>query len=114
MDVTETPLPLDVLRALADPTRLRILEFFLEIGRTPKEEKPAVPYSISGHLGLSQPTVSHHMKVLAEAGLVHAHKKGTKVTYSLADPGLRVLRDFLDPFLEHACPPNETSPEPPA
>ncbi|MCL4151977.1 UNVERIFIED_CONTAM: hypothetical protein GTU68_053846 [Idotea baltica] len=46
-------------------------------------------------LGKSQPTVSHHLKVLFEAGLVEREKRGTWVWYSPSTQALALLRDFL-------------------
>lgn len=47
-------------------------------------------------LGKSQPTVSHHLKVLAEAGLVVAEKRGRWVWYSVVTERLESLRDALN------------------
>ncbi len=49
------------------------------------------PPIYSGTLGLAQPTISHHMRVLAEAGLVQAEKVGTWVCYCRDDAALRRL-----------------------
>ena len=60
------------LRALADPTRLRILSL---IRSQPNHE--ACVCHLTEPLGLTQPTVSHHMKVLLDAGLVDREQRGS-------------------------------------
>jgi ArsR family transcriptional regulator len=65
-----------VLRALADPARLRLLSL---IARAP--EGGICVCDITEPLGLSQPTVSHHLKVLYEAGLIDRERRGTWVYY---------------------------------
>ena len=59
------------LRVLADPARLRLLSI---LGSHPSGE--ACVCELTGPIGLSQPTVSHHLKVLADAGLVGREKRG--------------------------------------
>jgi ArsR family transcriptional regulator len=58
-------------KALGDPTRVRLLSM---IAATPGGE--ACICDLTEPVGLSQPTVSHHMKILAEAGLVHRQQRG--------------------------------------
>ena len=68
------------LRALADPTRLRILELLRKPGCCSLKEigKQAgmCVCDLQGPLGLTQPTITHHLKVLREAGLVECRKIG--------------------------------------
>ena len=59
------------LRVLADPARLRLLGI---IGSHPRGE--ACVCELTGPVGLSQPTVSHHLKVLTDAGLVGREQRG--------------------------------------
>jgi ArsR family transcriptional regulator len=66
------------LRVLADPARLRILNL---IANHPRSEVCQAEFTKP--LGLSQPTVSHHLKVLHEAGLVHREQRGSWAYYSL-------------------------------
>ena len=78
------------LKALADPTRLRLFSLIASAG-----EQCAC--DLTDPLGVSQPTVSHHLRILTEAGLVHRDQRG-KWAYFSVDPGrLGELRDFLDP-----------------
>lgn len=68
----------DCLKALADPTRLRILHL-LEDGELCVGE-------LVGAVGGSQANVSKHLAVLRNAGLVRARRSGMNVCYSLEDP----------------------------
>lgn len=90
---------LRVLRALADPVRLIVLRFLLD----PEPCWCAAEGGICGRdfmplLGLKQPTVSHHLKQLVEAGLVRAEKRGRWTFYELEPAAFRALRDALAPF----------------
>jgi ArsR family transcriptional regulator, arsenate/arsenite/antimonite-responsive transcriptional repressor len=68
---------LDVLKALADETRLHILKKMTEEGsRAPTS-------SCSSGLELSQPTISHHLKVLHAAGIIKEKKGGTSKSYTI-------------------------------
>ncbi|HEY7853600.1 MAG TPA: metalloregulator ArsR/SmtB family transcription factor [Aquiluna sp.] len=67
-----------LLKAVADPTRLQILAM---IAATEGQE--ACVCDLTEPLGLTQPTVSHHIKKLSEVGLVNRERRGTWVWYSL-------------------------------
>lgn len=67
-----------ILKAVADPTRLQILAM---IAAT--ENQSACVCDLTEPLDLTQPTVSHHIKKLAEVGLVSKERKGTWVWYSI-------------------------------
>lgn len=69
-----------LLAALADPARLAIV-------RQLASEGSVCACDFSACAGLSQPTVSHHLRVLREAGLVHGERKGTWIWYRL-DPSV--------------------------
>ncbi len=64
-----------VMKALSDPNRVRIIKIL--------ERKPLCVCEIRELVGLAQSTVSKHMKVLEEAGLVDFHKKGSWIIYRL-------------------------------
>lgn len=82
------------LRVIADPTRLRLLGLIkVQAGGE------ACTCDLVEPLGLSQPTVSHHLKVLLEAGFLQREKRGRQTWYRLAPEGLGILRDALDPEL---------------
>ena len=86
------------LRAISDPVRREILRLLAGKGLGADDMCAA---DLQRHLGLAQPTISHHMRVLAEAGLVQAEKVGTWVCYCREDAALRRLgrevRQELDP-----------------
>ena len=77
-------------KAIAEPGRLRLLSF---IAGQPGAE--ACVCHLVQPLGLAQPTVSHHLKVLAEAGLVRGERRGRWVWYSVVRDRLGDLRGVL-------------------
>ena len=68
-----------LLRALADPTRLTMVAALW------KAEQPVCICDFTATLDLTQPTISHHMARLKDAGLVEADKKGIWAYYRLRD-----------------------------
>ena len=74
-------------KALADPTRLAI------VNRLANRDAACVCEFNS--LGLSQPTISHHLKVLREAGLVESSRRGTWAYYRLVPEAIEALRGAL-------------------
>ena len=77
-------------KVVADPARLRLLSL---IAGQPGGE--ACVCNLVEPLGLSQPTVSHHLKVLYEAGLVERERRGIWIYYRLVPERLQLLRDSL-------------------
>ena len=72
----------DQLRAVADPTRRRILRLLSQKGECSiGESRGLCARDIEAKVKLSQPTVSHHMKILAEAGLVTGERRGQWMWY---------------------------------
>src|SRR4051812_15982788 len=69
------------LKAVADPARLRLLSLMLA-----NVDLEACTCDLTDALGLSQPTVSHHLKKLTDAGLVYAHRREGSWTYSRVVP----------------------------
>ncbi len=80
------------LKAIADPTRLQILRL---IERSPAGE--ACVCDLTNCLGLRQPTVSHHLKIMTDAGLLDRERRGTWAWFSVNHEGLRRIRDILEP-----------------
>ena len=78
------------LKVVADPARLRLLSL---IAASPTGEVCAC--DLVEPLGKSQPTVSHHLKTLREAGLVTAEKRGTNIWYAVVPGQLEALRAAL-------------------
>jgi ArsR family transcriptional regulator len=84
------------LRAVADPTRRKILRL-LHPG-TPRKAGAAEGWTASDveqRIKLAQPTISHHMKILKNAGLIESQKEGTWVRYRRAEAAIRALRKGL-------------------
>jgi ArsR family transcriptional regulator, arsenate/arsenite/antimonite-responsive transcriptional repressor len=79
-----------LFKALADPARLRVLSF---IAAQPKGE--ACVCHVIGPVGLSQPTVSHHLKLLHQAGLLEREKRGAWVYYRVIPERLESIRAAL-------------------
>ena len=77
--------------ALSDPVRLRLLSL---IGSAPDGEVCAC--DLVGPIGKSQPTVSHHLRILHEAGLVSREKRGVWVWYRAETAQLRRLAESLE------------------
>ena len=67
-----------VLKAIAEPTRLRLLSLVAA-----HEGREACVCDLTAPVGLSQPTVSHHLKVLVDAGLLEREKRGVWAYYRL-------------------------------
>jgi len=81
---------IEIFKALADPTRLKILECIKN------EEKcicEVIPYT-----GKSQPNVSLHLKTLKNAGLITERKDGTRIMLSIADKDVFKLIDIANKF----------------
>jgi DNA-binding transcriptional ArsR family regulator len=73
--------------ALSDPTRILILYAL--------NEKPLNVTELTNELGVPQPTISRHLKVLRERGLVSTQRHGTVITYQLADQRIIQALDLL-------------------
>jgi ArsR family transcriptional regulator len=76
------------LRVVADPARLRLLSV---IGATGE----VCVCDLTDVLGLAQPTVSHHLKVLTDAGLLEREKRGRWAYYRLCPEPMELLRAAL-------------------
>jgi ArsR family transcriptional regulator len=80
-----------VLKALAEPTRLRLISLIAAHGA----EGQACVCDLTDPVGLSQPTVSHHLKVLTDAGLIVREQRGRWAYYSLVPGALAAIADAL-------------------
>ncbi|WP_206489710.1 metalloregulator ArsR/SmtB family transcription factor [Rhodococcus sp. KRD162] len=80
-----------MFKALADPVRLRLLSLVAS-----HAGGEACVCDISPAFDLSQPTISHHLKVLREAGLLDCERRGTWVYYSVIPAALQQLSAVLD------------------
>jgi ArsR family transcriptional regulator len=79
----------ELFKALGDPTRLGILRLLA------RHDEPVCVCDITGHFALNQPTISHHLKLLREAGLVSASRRGTWAYYSARPERLLAAREAL-------------------
>lgn len=79
-------------KALADPVRLRLLSLIAS-----HDGGEACVCDLSSAFDLTGPTISHHLRVLREAGLVTSERRATWVYYRVVPDALRVLSDALLP-----------------
>lgn len=89
----------DIFDVIADGTRREILRLLLDRSDTPSYDGTSVSHIVS-ELGVSQPTVSKHLKVLREAGLVVVREEGQHRYYSLDPSPLSDIDDWILPFLD--------------
>ncbi len=83
-----------LMKAMGDPNRLKILASLW------KADAPICICDFTAGLGLSQPTVSHHMAKLKDAGLVDSEKKGVWIHYRLRDKLPTSTRNLLSQLLD--------------
>lgn len=79
-----------VLKALGDPSRLKILALL-------KAHGPMTGVQFEDYLTLAQPTITHHLRILNHAGLITTRKQGVFVWRELATAKVRELSRLLDP-----------------
>jgi ArsR family transcriptional regulator, arsenate/arsenite/antimonite-responsive transcriptional repressor len=77
------------LKALADPTRLAIFRLIAA------QQEPICVCDIVSRFGVSQPTISHHLKVLREAGLTTVSRRGVWAYYAVDQRGVMALRSLF-------------------
>jgi ArsR family transcriptional regulator len=80
------------MKALADPARLRLVSL---LAASPDGE--ACVCDLTEPLGLAQPTVSHHLKVLYQAGILTREKRSTWAYYAVVPEALGAIADVLTP-----------------
>ena len=88
----------DAFRVVADAARLRILSLIAS-----KEPEESWVGELTEALGLSQPTVSHHLRVLLEAGLIEREARGNRTYYGLACDQIELLHRSLAPKKDRAA-----------
>ena len=84
-----------LMKALSDPNRVKVIKML--------QQRHMCVCELQAALGVAQPTVSNHLKVLEDAGLVTSFKQGQWVNYSLAlgeTVYARTLLEHLKPWLE--------------
>jgi ArsR family transcriptional regulator len=82
-----------VLKALAEPSRLRLVSLIA----TNASAGATCVCDLIGPVGLSQPTVSHHLKVLTDAGLLEREQRGKWAYYSLVPAALDAVATAITP-----------------
>jgi ArsR family transcriptional regulator, arsenate/arsenite/antimonite-responsive transcriptional repressor len=80
-----------MFKALGDPVRLRLLSMIASAGGG-----EVCVCDLTGEFALTGPTISHHLKVLREAGLVDSDRRGTWVYYRLVPGALALLGSLLE------------------
>ena len=90
-DVKKTAI---IFKAFCDENRVRILQL-LQNG-----EKCAC--RLLEEMQITQPTLSHHMKILCDSGVVVGRKEGKWMHYSISDKGLEEIRECIDYFVNHS------------
>jgi ArsR family transcriptional regulator, arsenate/arsenite/antimonite-responsive transcriptional repressor len=83
-----------LLKALADPTRLRILSLLS------RHEGEVCVFEIVESFTLEQPTISHHLRILRDAGLVDCRKKGLWAYYYVRREALNRAQDVITGLIE--------------
>ena len=85
--VTEKELAL-VFKALSDENRIRIVNYLWDGEKSARR--------LLAMMDISQSTLSHHMKILCDSGIVAGRKVGTLMIYKLSLEGVKVVQEYLD------------------
>jgi ArsR family transcriptional regulator len=91
LPATEADAIAEVFKALSDPTRVRLLRYLAE-----SDAGTACACHLPAALGVSQPTLSFHLRKLHDAGLVTREKRGRWVHWTVRSEALTGVRSFLD------------------
>ena len=89
IDETEAIRQAHRFKALADPTRLQMLSLLAGC------EEPICVCEITPRFAISQPTISHHLRILRDAGFIFAERRGTFMYYQLNRAELAELPDAM-------------------
>ena len=81
-----------LLKAVAEPTRLRLVSLIAA-----QDNKEACVCDLTEPFGLGQPTISHHLKILVDAGILHREKRGVWAYYSIIPGALERVAAVLTP-----------------
>jgi ArsR family transcriptional regulator len=90
LDATSAERLAAVLKVLAEPTRLRLLSLVAA-----QQDSEECICNLTDSVGVSQPTVSHHMKLLVDAGLLEREQRGRWAYYRLVPGALDTLTALL-------------------
>lgn len=92
-----------MLKALGNPVRFRIMKYLAE-------HPLCITGDIVNYIPLAQSTVSQHLKVLRDAGLIEGEIEGPATCYCISANGLRFLKEQINGWLPDCC--NEDGPAP--
>lgn len=92
MDLNEKKIA-TIFKAFCDENRIKILELLLS------GEKCAC--TLLEEMNITQPTLSHHMKILTDSGIVIGRKDGKWIHYSLSDKGIKNAQNYLSYLLNN-------------
>jgi ArsR family transcriptional regulator, arsenate/arsenite/antimonite-responsive transcriptional repressor len=92
----------DLFKALGDEQRLKILDYLASGAPCCGPGDGICACDVQEFAGLAQATVSHHMKILVQADLVSAEKRGKWVYYSLEPEGFKIAQEALAAFADRA------------
>jgi ArsR family transcriptional regulator, arsenate/arsenite/antimonite-responsive transcriptional repressor len=81
-----------VFKAIANPVRLQMLDILS------RQDGQVCVCDIEGYFDLSQPTISHHLRVMRQAGLLDTEQRGTWVYYFVRPEKMEMLRGVLGEF----------------
>jgi ArsR family transcriptional regulator len=95
LDVAAAERLAHVFKALSDPTRIRLLSLIAAA-----DDGESCLCDLTGPVALSQPTVSHHMKQLVDAGLVTREQRGKWAYYRVQHGALRAVAQAIEPGAE--------------
>ena len=87
-----------MLKALGNPIRFGMMQYMAE-------NRMCITGDIVAFTSLAQSTVSQHLKVLREAGLIEGEIEGPAVCYCISAEGLRFLKTQIDKWLPDCCNP---------
>lgn len=92
-----------LIKALADPARLRVMSIVMAA-----ETGEVCVCDLTDRLNLTQPTVSHHLKVLRDAGLVTREQRGVWAYYRAVPGAFSALSELLSPAAPGSAPAGDT------
>ncbi|NLG98185.1 MAG: winged helix-turn-helix transcriptional regulator [Chloroflexi bacterium] len=88
-----------MLKALGNPVRFRIMQFLAE-------KQVCITGDVVEFTTLAQSTVSQHLKVLREAGLIEGEIEGPATCYCISEEGVRFLKDQINRWMPACCAPD--------
>lgn len=82
-----------VFKAFCDENRVKILHVLLNYGE-------CCACDLLRELNITQPTLSHHMKILCDSEIVMSKKNGKWMHYTISEEGIKRAKDYLNQFIE--------------